>query len=848
MSAQVLDYSLTAFNVPGLSQYTPPFGTKKADGVGLTTTEINRNIMMPFMKQRSIAGIPAVPGGDPPMGVITVDSIAQPIEFDATFAVGEGITLQLDDPAYEGQKLTLTGSFSAGGDDATIILGIAGEPVEIGLSAGEVMELIAVNSAWTRFSGGGQGGDDVTNIIVATSYHPGTGVGGITWTDPAVAFDYIEIEDLLVPGIYTEVVPGVQRFNPPAGTHQYRIRAVFSDGSKTTGVELPSQTYSIIYTSNLVSATVPQSNPSQLILTFDNIVSATNSVGLSLGGMTDSLNYVDQPNDKSLRFQLATKLFVSGASYTVSYSGTGTLKQDDNSSVAAWSNLGVTNNSEYATASLQNAQIPSAEPSTLVLVFGKAVGSIDISKFSLSGTTASIASLVSPINSAKSATVQFKLSEPVDASETAITVSMASGGAIDADSQSAPVFSNQPVVNNSTHVAIMVDFAEVPANAPSTLIVVMEGAVTIGGATSGSSVPTGWSFSYAGGQGDAPSMGAWTISDGTITFALSEAVLQGKTPTLIYNGSDSTFKAVATGDIIGAFSKSVTNNSTDTGGVPPGSNPRNLAITLLGVEPADAADVTIIVNKISKTIRNGNIANLVVGDYFGLPSLTIAAGHDSGGAFSKSSNEEITGHGRWLDMVIVSKNGLKNKNGNTADHVIVQSRNVLSVMTSVSAGGHYMETTSTNQNGYSGSKGRQFLINEVLTGLQNAGIPFNTDAVPSLTRKVANKGSGATGLDTITDKIWLPTEWELFGANTYSWSSGNAAETDANQGRLEFYQAAADRIKYALIGGTVTAVYWWEASPCYSASNYFCYVNTNGSANYHNAVIEFGVAPAFPIG
>jgi hypothetical protein len=199
-------------------------------------------------------------------------------------------------------------------------------------------------------------------------------------------------------------------------------------------------------------------------------------------------------------------------------------------------------------------------------------------------------------------------------------------------------------------------------------------------------------------------------------------------------------------------------------------------------------------------------------------------------------------------MVIVSKNGLKNKNGNTADHVIVQPRNVLSAMTSASAGGHYMESTNTNQNGYLNSKGRQFIINEVLTGLQNAGIPFNTDKILALTRKVANKGSGATGLDTITDKLWLPTEWEIFGANTYSWSSGSPAEVEGTQGRLEFYQSADDRIKYALIGGNVTAVYWWEASPYYNVSNYFCAVHTHGSVNSYNANIELGVAPAFPIG
>jgi hypothetical protein len=149
MPAQVLDYSLTNFKVPGLAQYTPPFGTKKADGSGLTTTEITRNEMMPFMKQRSISGIPAIAGNDPPMGVIGVDSIAAPIEFDANFAVLAGVQLQLDDPSYEGQLVRVVASFATG-NPAIITLGVSGTPKTVALSGGEAILLFAINGKWIR--------------------------------------------------------------------------------------------------------------------------------------------------------------------------------------------------------------------------------------------------------------------------------------------------------------------------------------------------------------------------------------------------------------------------------------------------------------------------------------------------------------------------------------------------------------------------------------------------------------------------------------------------------------------------------------------------------------------------
>jgi hypothetical protein len=153
MPAQVLDYSLTNFKVPGLAQYTPPFGSKKPDGSGLTTTEITRNEMMSFLKQRPISGVPAIPGSDPPMGVISVDSIATPIEFDANFAVAEGVQLQLDDPAYEGQIARVVASFETG-NPAIITLGIAGSPQTVSLMGEETLLLFAVNGKWVRYKNG----------------------------------------------------------------------------------------------------------------------------------------------------------------------------------------------------------------------------------------------------------------------------------------------------------------------------------------------------------------------------------------------------------------------------------------------------------------------------------------------------------------------------------------------------------------------------------------------------------------------------------------------------------------------------------------------------------------------
>ena len=48
-----IDLTLESFQVPALAEYNPPVGTKKSEG-GLSTREVNDNIMMPWLKQRPV--------------------------------------------------------------------------------------------------------------------------------------------------------------------------------------------------------------------------------------------------------------------------------------------------------------------------------------------------------------------------------------------------------------------------------------------------------------------------------------------------------------------------------------------------------------------------------------------------------------------------------------------------------------------------------------------------------------------------------------------------------------------------------------------------------------------------
>lgn len=681
----------------------------------------------------------------------------------------------------------------------------------------------------------------ITNIVNDSSYNPGTMIGGIFWTDPTITFECIEIFDVSSgsPVSVATIAPGVQYFEPAAGTHKYLLRVRLSPGVYyDEGVELPQTTYAIVYTSNLLSVTIPMAAANEIILSFDNFIKVTNANGFSITGISDSLQLVDQPDNKSIRLRLATKLFSQNGSYSLSYNpSTGNVLQNNDVAISAITGQLIENYADYSPAEFVSAQVPQAEPDTLVLVMSRPISITDVGAFSLTGTSAHITSVVS-----QGITVEFELDEPVDSAavEPTIKLSYNGTGVTDDMGQTVDAFSNRAVTNNSTNVAISIQSAEIPANNSQRLIVVMEGAVKMTNAN-------GFSLSSID-QSSLPDLTqcAYSISDGTITFTLDVSLLIGKSFVVDYNGNG-TLRAVSKNDKVKAFSQAVVNNSTDTGGIPQGSSARDLGILVLGHAPANAQEMRQVWTMVHNTIANGQYANLVNGDYW-WPNLSagypfnVAAGDSGYGAISLTANADLGANGKHIGFRIVSKNGIKGKNGNNYDHVFVHMMNTPGFdQSDASATGYWMEQTQINTNGYKGCRGRQYLINNFLAGLQALGVPFDEDWMKAPARKVSKGGSSSNpGFDLIEDKLFLPTEYEMFGSHTYSNSQAEAA---SDQGRFEYYASNASRAKYNKNNNTT---WYWCASPHSGSTSAFCFVSLDGSA-YANGAYYYGVGvvPAF---
>ena len=98
---------------------------------------------------------------------------------------------------------------------------------------------------------------------------------------------------------------------------------------------------------------------------------------------------------------------------------------------------------------------------------------------------------------------------------------------------------------------------------------------------------------------------------------------------------------------------------------------------------------------------------------------------------------------------------------------------------------------------------------------------------------MTSKGNNQSALETTSDKLFLLSEIEVFGATQYSY---------AGEGKqYEYYTAGNSTIKK--VNGSASI--WWERSPYSGGTDYFCFVNANGNANCYYASSSFGVSFGF---
>lgn len=137
-----------------------------------------------------------------------------------------------------------------------------------------------------------------------------------------------------------------------------------------------------------------------------------------------------------------------------------------------------------------------------------------------------------------------------------------------------------------------------------------------------------------------------------------------------------------------------------------------------------------------------------------------------------------------------------------------------------------MNNSHTNNGGWTSCAMRSTHLPAIL-----ALMPTEVQSEIREVNKLSSAGNQSEVINTTADKLFLLSEIEIFGSVSYS-KSGEGTQYD-------YYKAGNSKVK--TLNGS--ADNWWERSPSYS--EYFCFVNSDGYANYVYAGSAYGVAFAF---
>ena len=139
-----------------------------------------------------------------------------------------------------------------------------------------------------------------------------------------------------------------------------------------------------------------------------------------------------------------------------------------------------------------------------------------------------------------------------------------------------------------------------------------------------------------------------------------------------------------------------------------------------------------------------------------------------------------------------------------------------------------MNTSNINTGGWNGSamRGRMSTYKSQLpAALRNV--------IKTVKKKSGTGGGSSSGTQQTNDDLFLLSEIEIFGTTTYS-VAGEGTQ-------YEWYKAGNSRIKK--VNGSANS--WWERSPRSGNTDYFCGVNSSGTAGFNVAGASSGVSFGF---
>lgn len=139
-----------------------------------------------------------------------------------------------------------------------------------------------------------------------------------------------------------------------------------------------------------------------------------------------------------------------------------------------------------------------------------------------------------------------------------------------------------------------------------------------------------------------------------------------------------------------------------------------------------------------------------------------------------------------------------------------------------------MNPTITNVGGW-----RDCEIRTRAMPILKAEMPAEVQAGIRPVNKLTSAGGQSSSIVTTSDELFLPSEVEVFGSITNSFSGEGT--------QYEYYQAGNSKVK----NQNGRAKDWWERSPLFDESASYCRVTNRGTAAYNIANFAYGVPFCF---
>ena len=139
-----------------------------------------------------------------------------------------------------------------------------------------------------------------------------------------------------------------------------------------------------------------------------------------------------------------------------------------------------------------------------------------------------------------------------------------------------------------------------------------------------------------------------------------------------------------------------------------------------------------------------------------------------------------------------------------------------------------MNSTNTNAGGW-----RDCEMGTRAMPMLKAKMPAEVQAGIRPVNKLTSAGGQSSSIVTTSDELFLPSEVEVFGSITNSFSGEGT--------QYEYYQAGNSKVK----NRKGSAYNWWERSPLFDGSASYCRVTSNGTVSYNNANMVYGVPFCF---